>query len=305
MKELCLTEEVLQQFVDGELAPERLERAASHLSQCAACTNLLGEVEQETALLSEAFAPELGLSVPTARLRERLDAAIADLEPQRAFAGSAPAVRSRVGDWLRALSSVFTPQRGLAFAGLAAVMVFASIVALIQLRQERDAKGTVAATTGAEMQSPSTVAPVTQGDEQLTAPVKDAPSIAEGRRPQPPRRAVAPKLGNNSNAVARSQPQVAPPAPVPTKLLPGEKSYLEAIATLTEAIETNNQVTLKPTVRADFERSLAVVDQAIATTRMEAKRNPADRDAAEFMFTAYQNKIELLSAVAYQGRASR
>ncbi len=88
--------------------------------------------------------------------------------------------------------------------------------------------------------------------------------------------------------------------------MPGEKGYLEAIASLTNAIEANKDDVLKPTVRADYERNLAVVDQAIATTRQQAKRNPNDRDAAEFMYMAYQNKIDLLSAVADQTRiASR
>jgi hypothetical protein len=71
-------------------------------------------------------------------------------------------------------------------------------------------------------------------------------------------------------------------------------------------VEANKDYVLKPTVRADYERNLAVVDQAIASTRQQAKRNPNDRDAMEFMYTAYQNKIELLSAVADQTRiASR
>ena len=158
MKELCLTEEILQQFLDGELAPEQLERAATHLAQCAACTNLLQEVEQETALLSEAFAPEMSLSVPTARLRERLDEAIADLQPRRTAAAQSgePSFSSRMGAWLGSLTSVFTPQRGLAFAGLAAVLVFASIVVVLQMRQGKEASGEVARTTGGEIkvQSP-------------------------------------------------------------------------------------------------------------------------------------------------------
>jgi len=41
-----------------------------------------------------------------------------------------------------------------------------------------------------------------------------------------------------------------------------------------------------------------MVDQAIAATRSAAKVNPSDPDAAEFMFAAYQSKIDLLSQVA-------
>ena len=33
-------------------------------------------------------------------------------------------------------------------------------------------------------------------------------------------------------------------------------------------------------------------------TRNAAKKNPSDPDAAEFMFSAYQNKVNLLNTVA-------
>jgi hypothetical protein len=40
------------------------------------------------------------------------------------------------------------------------------------------------------------------------------------------------------------------------------------------------------------------VDRALAATRDAAKKNPNDPDAAEFMMAAYQNKVNLLNAVA-------
>ncbi len=75
---------------------------------------------------------------------------------------------------------------------------------------------------------------------------------------------------------------------------------------MTTVIESNKSDVLRPTVLADYERNLAVVDQAIVTTRQQVKRDPSNKEAAEFMYMAYQNKIELLSAVADQTRlASR
>ena len=55
---------------------------------------------------------------------------------------------------------------------------------------------------------------------------------------------------------------------------------------------------MRPSLRAEYERNLAVVDRALAATRNAAKKNPNDPDAAEFMFNAYQSKVDLLNTVA-------
>ena len=313
MREFCLTEEVIQQFVDGELSPQEAERAAAHLAACDDCASLLDEVEQGNALLVGAFAPELGLPVPTLRLRERLDTAIAGLEPRPRVASQSAGSRLRgwFGSLLAPLS--FTPQRAFGFASLAIVVAFAGVFALIQLRHKEDAGQQIAGNNGSQ----PVAQPVTP-----PAPVQSPQSISNaGLEPSP----TAPEVTNAVNqrtttgrasvkrtdktsvpAQAKSETATPPAAPVEPKLLPGEEGYLEAIASLTNAIEANKDDVLKPTVRVDYERNLAVVDQAIATTRQQARRNPKDRDAAEFMYTAYQNKIELLSAVADQTRlASR
>jgi hypothetical protein len=57
---------------------------------------------------------------------------------------------------------------------------------------------------------------------------------------------------------------------------------------------------MTPTLRAEYERNLAVVNQAIMSSRVAARRNPQDTDAKEFLRAAYQNKVELLSAIADQ-----
>lgn len=304
MREFCLTEEVLQQFVDGELSPEQTETTATHVAACQPCALLLGEVEQENAVLMEALAPELSLPVPTVRLRERLDAAVAALEPRPRQLMSESA-----GSRIRALfdslfgSLSFTPQRAFGFASLAVVVVFAAIFVVIQLRHGKETRQAVALNKDEQRVVPATPEATARKDNP-DAPVVATltPEIKNDGYNQSPRRAA---VKRTAKTIAEPATPVTPPVVEP-KLLPGEKSYLEAIASLTTAIETSKDEVFKPTVRADYERNLAVVDQAIATTRQQAKRNPGDRDAVEFMYTAYQNKIELLSAVADQTRiASR
>ena len=85
-------------------------------------------------------------------------------------------------------------------------------------------------------------------------------------------------------------------------MLADEKTYLNSIASLSSAIEAQGAEGMTPTLRAEYERNLAVVNQAIVSSRVAARRNPQDTDAKEFLRSAYQNKVELLSAVADQAQ---
>ena len=81
------------------------------------------------------------------------------------------------------------------------------------------------------------------------------------------------------------------------KLIPGERSYLQTIAKLDSTIKSGEKA-MRPALQVEYERNLAVVDRAIAATRSAAKNNPNDPDAAEFMFAAYQSKVNLLNTIA-------
>lgn len=316
MREFCLTEEVIQQFVDGELSEQKAQEAAAHLAACEMCASLLDEVEQQNAFLAEAFAPEMSLPVPTASLRQRLDASIADLSPRRSVAAESTASRAR--NWFSSLFGTFsfTPQQSLGFASLVVMVAFAGIFAAIYLRRADQSTPAVVGNKGPQArveQSPERSAGDARVDQAATAgPVSATPAAANPAAMTPaveranytrPRRPGTLKQPGKKIDDAQS-PGLTGTSSSGPRLLPGEESYLEAIASLTTVVEANKDDVLKPALRADYERNLAVADQAIATTRQQAKRNPNDRDAVEFMFTAYQNKIELLSAVADQTRVA-
>jgi hypothetical protein len=82
------------------------------------------------------------------------------------------------------------------------------------------------------------------------------------------------------------------------KLLPGERTYLRTIAALDSTIKSENDRPMRPALRAEYERNLALVDRALAAARHAAKKNPNDPDAAEFVFAAYQSKVDLMNTVA-------
>jgi Putative zinc-finger len=284
MKE-CLNEEILQRYFDGELAGERMERAALHLAGCEACTASLNELEAETNILFSALAPEFDTAVPTERLQRRIQAAIAGLEVVGPIPSQAPVSAWR--NWLESVSAMFSlsPQRAFAYGGFAAVLLIATILGIVGSRVKTPDTQTTS-------QSAKTILP------DIPTPLPgnpraDAP-IVVAKNPVQPKTLAAhkgPKVNRKPSPDSNSDPAVA------VKLLPGERSYLKTIAALDTTIKSGNK-TMRPALQAEYERNLALVDRAIATTRSAAKRNPNDPDAADFMFSAYQSKVDLLNTIA-------
>src|SRR4051794_40900090 len=72
----CLDEGKLQAYFDGELSIDMMESVTSHLAACVTCAAAARELEEESALLTSALAAEFESSVPTERLRERINEAV-------------------------------------------------------------------------------------------------------------------------------------------------------------------------------------------------------------------------------------
>jgi tetratricopeptide (TPR) repeat protein len=312
----CLDEGVLQAYLDGELSRESAAETAEHLAACERCAASLAEAEGEGAFLAAAFAPDESVTVPTEQLRARVSAAVARLEPLNETRAGKP------GGWglsalLAPLTSLFTlqPQRAAAFAGLLAVVVFAAVFFTIQKpAPEKSSGGRQVAgggTTTTQTPPPNnnsdqraenvTKSPAeaneNQNDDRVEVAVNDhginkvvVPAKYERERQQQRR-----KTANAAKAETVSPSEQA---------LAGEKDYEQAIASLSRAISAGGDAVLKPQVRAEYERSVAVLDKAIEETRRVARRNPKDRDAVEYLMSAYQSKVELLTTVADQAQVA-
>ncbi len=287
----CLDEGILQSYFDGELSGDQMESATSHLAACSVCSAMASELEGEINLVSTALAHEFDAAVPTERLRERVEAAVAGA--QLASRARSKAHSSSARNWLQSLSALFafTPQQSFGYAALVVVVSFAAIFGIIQWRQTP------------QSQAPDNVA-VNGTLNQAGQPVNGIGKTAV---------AIAPKVANadnpteirNAGPVNRRVRSVRPTKAADAnqtvaqvKLLPGERSYLKTIAALDSTIKGNGKRPMTPSLQAEYERNLALVDRALAVTRSAAKKNPNDPGAAEFMFTAYESKVNLLNTVA-------
>jgi hypothetical protein len=279
----CFDEGVLQSFNDGELPRDEAEQVSLHLTQCRSCFSALRELVDANELMTSVLAAEFESAVPTERLRRRIDAAIA---ANPLVTTVQPSLLDRIQSWLAPLTASFR-QPALAYGGLAAIVLFTVMIGITYLRKP---------VTVVPDHQVATIEPAPEVKNiGPTAQSKPAPAVETNMSPtsQPPQAEA-----NSGRRISRkrvSRPETESVAKV--KLIPGEKSYLRTIAALNSTIKANDRP-MRPALRAEYERNLALVDRALAAARATAKNNPDDPDAAEFVFAAYQSKVDLLNTVA-------
>ena len=302
MTKRCLDEAILQAFIDGELSAERAADAAAHLSACDACAGALALAEQESSFFAAAFAPDESVNVPSAVLRSRIGAAVAQLESSPEADGARPR-GPRFGGFFTSLSGLFafTPQGAAAFAGVLAVVAAGVIYFSVQ-RTEQTTGGAPDSKQVAQVDRPS-------GPLSATTPTPgsvETPPVAPTTAAKTSVNGPVKVKHNTRRHEARSGEArpAAVPAPPKEQALPGESEYRTAIASLERTIKLGGEESLRPSLRAEYEREVALLDSAIGQTRQVAAQNPKDRDAVGFLMAAYQSKVELLTKVADQAQVT-
>jgi hypothetical protein len=94
----------------------------------------------------------------------------------------------------------------------------------------------------------------------------------------------------------KPRPRTKAAEPDARSLVWQERQYETAIAKLDEALKT--QPPMRPALQVEYEYNMAVIDNAITTTRDAAKKNPKDPLANQFMLAAYQSKVDFMNQIA-------
>ncbi len=281
----CLDEVKLQSYFDGELPLEQMESVTSHLASCATCAAAARELEEESALVMNALAAEFEASVPTESLRQRIDESV--LGDRLAIASSS----QKTSGFFSGLFN-FGTQRALGYASLAVVLALGAIFGVVKMKSTPESNNNVA-----EVNTP---APVISNKAVDNTPAPALIASKGSQDVQPPAIKVVRepvRSANNPGFRTVKYTPAAEPESQHVKLIPGERTYLQTIAKLDSTIKSNKK-SMRPALQVEYERNLAVVDRAIAATRSAAKSNPNDPDAADFMFSAYQSKVDLLNTIA-------
>lgn len=264
----CIDEGTLQSWFDGELDADAAANVTTHLNNCANCAEAARTLETESLILSEALSSEFAAVIPTERLRQRVDAAVAGLAGSNSPHTNRHASRS----WWSALGDLLPSFRVLAYASATVAILLAGWLAVVYLG--RNEPNTLVASRD---RLPEIALVTPTGDKPVT------PSSLKPSDGQPPREV---------RRVNRNRP-VEEQA---TSLAWQERQYERAIAKLNEALKA--QAPLRPSLRVEYEYNLAVIESAIATTRDVARKNPKDPQATQFMLAAYQSKVDLMNQIA-------
>ncbi|HSS21013.1 MAG TPA: zf-HC2 domain-containing protein [Pyrinomonadaceae bacterium] len=271
----CIDEGLLQAWFDDELDATTASQVAAHLHGCVQCGEAAQTLEAENLIVSQALS-EFSEAVPTERLRQRVEAAVAGLQ----VTTSPTTNRTNRTNWalVHAVRNLFPSFRVVAYASIAAAILIAGILLAVNLRKESPAPL-------AEKGSPKEgVAPGVQAPSPQMSPEPEREIVAGG-----PSRTVAPPRPKPFRKRRAAEPDGM-------SLAWMESQYEKAFPKLNEAIEA--QAPLRPSLRVEYEYNLAVIDNEIITTRQIARKNPKNPLAAQSMLAAYQSKIDLMNQVA-------
>ena len=274
MKE-CLKEEVLQSYFDGELGLIEARLVAAHLDSCCACAELARAVERERRC-SEALL-QANVPVPTEHLRARIYERIAASET---LAAARPRLSEAIRAWFGELRWVRSYRLAI---GLASLAIVGGSILFVALRDIKRFEENARCGPQPEVKSP------------LSASSKRSESSVENAVLTPARTAKRAMVGRERRGAMRRIEKTSREGEVSL----AERDYLRKIAELAPSI--NARADLAPSMKVEFEKNMLVVDQAIIAAREAIRRNPQDADARALLRSAYESKVELLSALAEQG----
>ena len=77
---MCFSESIIHCYLDHELSAVMIDSVSAHISSCSECDAALSKAKDEARVVEFALTYEMALSVPTKRLRARIEAAISKID---------------------------------------------------------------------------------------------------------------------------------------------------------------------------------------------------------------------------------
>ena len=286
-------------YIAEELEAQEISEISKHLVLCESCTFSYQEFSRqqeavEQYLLQAEATPVLWKNLQTAIKNEKIVQSPSYTTSGRNF--------KKV---FSAFGLIFSP-RGMALSGLSIVVFFTLI---FFLARHKDSSSESAWKDKEILQAPTTNTLAKRSKSLTVEPTAKEASQTEKKDPVLVTTVKSPEVRQiqrsnertsqlpRRNSEGKDPKKVSQPNEPRKDLLPGEQKYLETIAKLTEEVKSI-EADMPPVLSAEYKRNLSAVDQAIVETRKSAQRHPTNPDVMNFVFSAYQGKITLLSDVA-------
>ena len=276
----CLDMGTIQAFLDGETKPEASLQLANHIGSCTACAERLAVAEEENSFVFSALDREMNTLVPTQRLWSRINESI---EVQKA---NEPI-------WKQVYAFIAMSLASPSLTAAAGVLIIFGFVAVMWTLRSSDPVVTyVAPPSILDAPSGGPVArPSNETDSMQTS--QNGPTyVSRSNQPAKELENLV-REANRRNEIRATNAIYIPKGP-----LPGEHSYLKTITDLRETVDGRKDAVFNASGRVAFERDLAVVNDAIKRTQKVVRSNPRNQAARQGLYSAYQDKIDLLNTVA-------
>ncbi len=279
MRQDCLEIGTIQAFIDGELGSKDVTRVSAHVAVCDSCAFMLGEAEDESAVVFPALEREFNSLVPTQRLWNKINDSLTEERQSRPFWQKL---------WGTLSAGLLTPS----MAAAASLIIVVGVVALALINRGLTPTQTASTRPVVTSVSPSSSA----STDRVISPTTPESTIDPVAPPARIERADYRPVVHRSPATVSDVPAAA--KDTSSAYMPGEESYVRTIASLSRTIADQKDNTIRGSERMSFERDLAVVDDAITKMRAEVRKNPRNESAKQVLYSSYQNKIDLLNSVS-------
>lgn len=292
----CYDEITIQAFLDGEVAPALAENIACHITTCETCLMLVETVEQENSFVFETLDSEFNVPVPTEKIWANINAEIKE---------------TKISWWQRLFSFKLFQEPSLMFAG--GFLIFATIFGLYLNFKKDEVQQTPTFAKKDEVKlaqpkptEPEIISPTVSPEIKPTTPkIETASTQTKKRRviEQPQfvieKAVYRPQIEEKNNLVINQKPKTKDQKTKTEQpqFIDGEETYVKTITTLAKNVEGDKLNNVRPTARINYEKNMAIVDDAIKKLRKQVRKNPKDETAKEILFASYQNKIDLLNSM--------
>ena len=294
----CL--QLIDLYFDGELSSCRSSCVAAHLEGCDSCS-------REYHMLGDEQSLYLRYGCDSAESPAFWDEVLSRAEADKTTTTEARAPRLR--RWLACTLSPLAATRFSPTVTAAMLLATAGLtVAIMKFVLPRDKGRVSVAESGYKDGFQRAEYPAGSGSElsrtAAAVGLMGGTSSRESARPIPKENFSGrglPKAKTSDAGAIKGMQRMRMPAkaePSPDKLIrEAEGKYLAAIAALSHDVGRR-----RPRMDAEavthFERTLAIVDRAIAETRAAARKHPRDPEAVQYMMAAYTKKMDLLREMA-------
>lgn len=270
----CLSyQNELEDLLSGELDTAQQTALNVHLSGCEDCRTELRVIEQEHQFYKSFY--EQNSVEPSDELWSAIHAQIKKEDISK------PSWKVKLVDFL---TPVLAPAM-IRQIGFAALLVLVSVgLTSLYFASKRPDAATV-----------TKISPTPEATNQQPAPV-----------PTPEEKIALPIELVNAKITAKAIPKpVIKPADrkvnddelLTLQIAKAGREYQSAIKLLNRAI-AKRQNEYDEGTRRQYQASLGLIDQSIASSRQALRQHPNDASAAQFLLTAYSKKVELMQEIA-------